>query len=184
MSSAIAPAAARASGPSVKAAYGSASATSATRAASWASPSSFGSTARSRPARIWSLREYSAQRPVASSCQPATRIGRIAAPVATPDSPDGPPAPTSRPAICVPWRSRCAGSSGLRAARAPGSPPTMSIPGLIRPRRYGVALSTPVSSSAIVTPRPSTPERPMSARWPWSGAKSGRASTSLEIEAG
>ena len=51
-----APCTARASGPSVNAAYGSATPMSATRTASCASPSPFGSTARSSPAISWSLR--------------------------------------------------------------------------------------------------------------------------------
>ena len=51
-----APCTARASGLSVNAAYGSATPTSATRTASCASPSPFGSTARSSPAISWSLR--------------------------------------------------------------------------------------------------------------------------------
>jgi hypothetical protein len=38
-----------------------------------------------------------------------------------------------------------------------------------------------VSSSAIVTPRPSTPEMPISGRWPDPGPKSLRDKTSDEI---
>ena len=57
MSSSVAPATARESGPSAKDAYGSATPTSAMRAASKVSPSSFGSTAASSPATIWSVRE-------------------------------------------------------------------------------------------------------------------------------
>ena len=52
MSSAVAPATACASGPSGKDAYGSTNPISAMRAASSVSPSSFGSTATSSPARI------------------------------------------------------------------------------------------------------------------------------------
>ena len=51
-----APCAALASGPSVNAAYGSTTPVTATRTASCASPSPFGSTARSSPASSWSLR--------------------------------------------------------------------------------------------------------------------------------
>ena len=61
----------RASGPSANAAYGSTTPMSATRAASCASPSPFGSTAASSPARIWSVRPYTAAPPSASGCQPA-----------------------------------------------------------------------------------------------------------------
>ena len=56
VSSCSAPWIARASGESAKAAYETASPTSAIRAASWASPSRFGSTARSSPAISWSVR--------------------------------------------------------------------------------------------------------------------------------
>jgi hypothetical protein len=56
VSSRSAPPAARATGSSGNAANGDASATSAMRAASWASPSPFGSTALSSPATIWSVR--------------------------------------------------------------------------------------------------------------------------------
>ena len=56
VSSRWAPSTARASGLSLNAAKGSTSGTSAIRAASWASPSPFGSTARSRPASSWSVR--------------------------------------------------------------------------------------------------------------------------------
>ena len=52
-----APATARAAGSSAKAAYGAPTPTRATRAASWASPSPFGSTARSSPSISWSVRE-------------------------------------------------------------------------------------------------------------------------------
>jgi subtilisin family serine protease len=65
------------------------------------------------------------------------------------------PAPTSRPASSVPWRSSCEGSCGLDLAVASSPPFTRSIPGRMRPRKYGCARSTPVSSRAIVTPRPS-----------------------------
>ena len=105
-----APCTASASGPFVKAAYGSATPTSATRTASCASPSPFGSTARSRPAINWSLRPKTCDVPSAACCQPATRIGSTVAPGATPCSPPGPAAPTSRPAIAVPCCSSCDGS--------------------------------------------------------------------------
>ena len=58
VSSMVAPAIARGIGPSGKAAYGSTTPSSAIRAASCVSPSAFGSTAASSPARIWSVREY------------------------------------------------------------------------------------------------------------------------------
>ena len=57
----------------------------------------------------------------------------------------------TRPAISVPCSSTRAGSAGLAAGRAPGSPPTTSIP--------GIEPSAPVSSTATVTPRPSMPAR-------------------------
>jgi hypothetical protein len=41
-----------------------------------------------------------------------------------------------------------------------------------------------VSSSAIVTPRPSTPETVTLGRWPDSGPKSARDSTRVEMAAG
>ena len=58
VSSRVAPSTARAIGPSAKLANGSATPTSATRAASCASPSPFGSTARSSPASTWSVHPY------------------------------------------------------------------------------------------------------------------------------
>ena len=66
----------------------------------------------------------------------------------------------------MPCRSSWEGSPGCGAARAPASPPTMSIPPVTRPRRKGCARSTPVSRSAIVTPRPSLSDSPMFGRSP------------------
>ncbi len=121
---AAAPAAARASGASSKAPNGSASGISAIRAASWASPLPSGSTARSSPARIWSVRANTAKRPDVSRCQPPTRIGSTVAPGATPERPSR-PEPMTIPAISVPWRST-----------APAGPPAdgrRSLPGHVHP---------------------------------------------------
>ena len=79
------------------------------------------------------------------------------APGATPVSPAGPPAPTSRPAISVPWVSTRDGSVGFACAAASGAPPTTSTPASHVPVEVRRGASTPVSSSAIVTPRPTSP---------------------------
>ena len=105
VSRARAPSDAVCSGASGKEANGSTTPTSAIRTASWASPSPFGSTAASRPASTWSVRPYTDTPPSESGCQPATRIGRIDAPGATPWIPAGPRTPATRPASSVPWRS-------------------------------------------------------------------------------
>ena len=94
-------------------------------------------------------------------------------------------APTSRPAICVPWRSTCVGSSGSARGERIGVAAD-DVDALAGRGRGGTARarSTPVSSSAIVTPRPSTPGTPTFGRWPESGPKSARDSTRAEIDAG
>ncbi len=173
-----------ASGPSVNAAYGSATPRSATRTASCASPSPFGSTARSSPAITWSVRAKTKSRPSAPACQPATRIGRSVAPGATPCRPPGPPAPTRIPASSVPCRSVCDGSWGSARAVASSVWSTMSMPGRTLPRRYGCASSTPVSSSAIVTPRPSNPGSSASGRWPLAAPNADDPISCSETDAG
>ena len=166
VSSASAPSDAVCSGASGKEANGSTTPTSAIRTASWASPSPFGSTAASRPASTWSVRPYTDTPPSESGCQPATRIGRIDAPGATPWIPAGPRTPTTRPASSVPWRSGRPGWVGFCSADAslPGS--TMSSPGSSLPCRNGCRVSTPVSSSATVMPEPLNPGSSISGRRP------------------
>ncbi len=161
-----APCTACASGPSVNAAYGSVTPTSATRTASCSSPSPFGSTARSSPAISWSLRPYTSSRPSAAACQPATRIGRIVDAGAMPRRPSGPFEPARMPASSVPCCSICERSSGFARAEASESRSRTSMPGSTWPWRYGCPRSTPVSRSAIVTPLPSKPGTPTSGRWP------------------
>ncbi len=107
--------------------------------------------ARGRPRRPASRRRGSAAR---------------VAPGATPCRPPGPPAPTSMPASSVPCRSICAGSCGFARAVASRLGRRRRSRAATRPPRYGCVASTPVSSSAIVTPRPSKPGSADSGRWP------------------
>ena len=152
-------------------AYGSASATSATRAASCASPS---------PVRVDRVLEPST--PGRSSRRPTSRRRRRAA-SRRPGSAGcsrlarrrrGRPGRRrrrgARPSRCRAARAR-RGRPGSPPAAACGSPPTTSIPSGTCPRRYGWRGSTPVSRRAISTPRPSMPGRPMSARWPARGER-------------
>src|SRR6185503_4563471 len=135
--SASAPLPALASGLSGNEAYGSTTPTSATRAASCASPSPFGSTAASSPASTWSVRPYTDTPPSASGCQPATLIGINDAPGATPWRPSGPRTPTTRPASPVPCRSGRPGSVGFDSADGSPSASRTSTPCSRRPWRYG-----------------------------------------------
>ena len=116
---------------------------SAMRAASSVSPSSFGSTAASSPAMIWSVREYTVYPPSASGCQPAIRTGRIDAPGATPCSPPGPSEPETIPASSVPCRSGRPGIVGCGCATAPLPGLIRSMPGSRLLRRYGCEGSMP-----------------------------------------
>ncbi len=134
--------------------------TSEMRAASIESPSPFGSTAASSPAMIWSVREYTVYPPSAFGCQPAIRTGRIDAPGATPCSPSGPSDPVTIPASSVACRSGRPGMVGCGWATAPLPGFRRSMPGRRLSRRYGCDGSTPVSSSATVTPVPSRPGTP------------------------
>ena len=166
VSSRSAPATARAEGLSSKAANGSATPTSATLAASSATPSAFGSTTL-EPSDELIGPSKTAQRPPASRCQPAARIGRIAlrrgrfhsCQLAPRNRPSGPP-------------------SASRAARGAGrvlgsrSQPNQHrrrrrrLSCVTCPSRYGCLDSTPVSRRAMVTPRPSKPGRTTSGREP------------------
>ena len=165
VSSASAPAAARASGLSAKPANGSATPTSATRAASCASPSPFGSTARSSPASSWSVRRVHGPVRGASRCQPATRIGSTRR--AGRDAGEAGRAARRRRAAghLRAVRSSCAGLVGLRRGERAGVAAD-DVDARRSRGRAGTAArrSTPVSSSAIVTPRPSKPEQSMSGR--------------------
>ena len=61
------------------------------------------------------------------------------------------------PASSVPCRSTCDGSCGFGCAVASPLPSTMSMPGSDLAAQKRMRRSTPVSSSAIVTPRPLYP---------------------------
>ncbi len=93
-------------------------------------------------------------------------------------SPPGPPAPTSRPAISVPCRSTWAGRSGSPAPRRRRCRRRGRTPAQTRPWRYGLRRSTPVSRSAIVTPRPSSPASRTSGRCPAGGARASATAAS------
>ena len=149
---ASAPCTACASGSSAKAAYGSTTPTSATRTASCASPSSFGSTARSSPAISWSLRAYTASVPLGGLLPAGDANRQHGRARRDAVQPAGPPEPTRIPRAPCRGARRCDGSCGFECASRRRCRSTTSIPGSDRPRRYGCERSTPVSSSAIVTP--------------------------------
>ena len=117
-----------ASGASSKPAYGELTPTSATGTASEASPSPFGSTARSSPrSRRSVLVDSVGLLPVLLPSRRATRIERIRWRLGSDDA--------STLATTVPWR-------------LPSPPPDTSGPVTTRPRSPGARAATPESSSA------------------------------------
>jgi hypothetical protein len=78
---------------------------------------------------------------------PSTRTGRILAPGATADTPVAFPVSAAIvPATCVPWP--------FGSVLVPSVPATKSLPGSTCPARSGWLASTPVSTTATVTPEP------------------------------
>ena len=77
-----------------------------------------------------------------------------------PWSPPGPSEPATTPASSVPWRSGRRGIVGCGCAMAPLPGVMTSMPDVTLSRRNGCDWSTPVSSSATTTPRPSSPGTP------------------------